>query len=160
MSDIRRQQASVFFERAYRHQMRGEFGDAIHLYKRSIELYPTAKAHTFLGWTFGMMQRYEEAIEECEKAIEIDPDFGNPYNDIGSYLIEQDKWDEAIPWLEKAIIAPDYESPQFPHLNLGRVYQRKGAYHRALDYFNRALEIDPLYRAALASKFALLGRLN
>jgi len=26
----------------------------------------------------------EEATAECLRAIEIDPDFGNPYNDIGS----------------------------------------------------------------------------
>jgi hypothetical protein len=25
----------------------------------------------------------EEATAECLRAIEIDPDFGNPYNDIG-----------------------------------------------------------------------------
>lgn len=160
MSDIRRQQANVYFEQAYRHQMRGEYGEAIRLYKRSLELYPTAEAHTFLGWTYGMMQRYEEAIEACHEAIELDPTFGNPYNDIGSYLIEQGEWDEAIPWLEKALMAPRYESPQFPYLNLGRVYRKKGDYKRALAYFNQALEIDPLYRAALGAKFALLGRLN
>jgi hypothetical protein len=31
----------------------------------------------------------DDAITECHHAIEVDPDFGNPYNDIGAYLIEQ-----------------------------------------------------------------------
>ena len=46
--------------------------------------------------------RLEEAIEECHKAIAVDPTFGNPYNDIGAYLIEMGRLDEAIPWLERA----------------------------------------------------------
>jgi hypothetical protein len=32
----------------------------------------------------------------------IDDEFGNPYNDIGVYLMQQDKLDESISWLEKA----------------------------------------------------------
>ncbi len=160
MSDIQRQQAAILFERAYKHQMRGELADAIQLYKRSLEAFPTAEAHTFLGWTYSMMMRYEEAIEECEKAIAVDPAFGNPYNDIGAYLIELDRWEEAIPWLEQATTAARYEVPQFAHMNLGRVYEHLGDYQQALACFDRALTIDPLYRTAHLAKYALLAQLN
>ncbi|MGH7373481.1 MAG: hypothetical protein ACREJY_04585 [Candidatus Rokuibacteriota bacterium] len=34
---------------AYGHQMEGELDRAIELYRRSIEVYPTPEAHTFLG---------------------------------------------------------------------------------------------------------------
>ena len=37
------------------------------------------KAIRFLGWTYSMMGRTDEAIEECHRAIEVDPTFGNPY---------------------------------------------------------------------------------
>ncbi|HSM55193.1 MAG TPA: tetratricopeptide repeat protein [Candidatus Sulfomarinibacteraceae bacterium] len=161
MSDeIQRQQAMILLERAYKHQMRGEFADAIILYKRSLETFPTAEAHTFLGWTYSMMERYEEAIEACKKAIEVDPTFGNPYNDIGAYLIEQEKWEEAIPWLEKATEAPRYDAPQFPHMNLGRIYEHLGDYDRALNCYERAIEIDPFYRTAIWAKYGLLARFN
>ena len=161
MSDeIQRQQALILLDRAYKHQMRGEFGYAIMLYKCSIETFPTAEAHTFLGWTYSMMERYEEAIEACQQAIEVDPDFGNPYNDIGAYLIELERWEEAIPWLEKATQAPRYDSPQFPHMNLGRVYQHLGDYERALACYERAIEIDPFYRTAIWAKYDLLARMN
>jgi len=33
---------------------------------------------------------------------EIDPEFGTPYNDIGGYLMERERLDEALPWLQKA----------------------------------------------------------
>lgn len=160
MSDIQRQQAAILFERAYKHQMRGELADAILLYKRSLEAYPTAEAHTFLGWTYSMMSRYEEAIAECEKAIAVDPTFGNPYNDIGAYLIELGQWEEAIPWLEQATVAPRYEVPQFAHLNLGRVFEHLGEHDKALASYDNALVLDPLYRGAHLAKYALLARLN
>lgn len=160
MSDIQRQQAMVLFERAYRHQMQGELADAIQLYKRSLEVLPTSEAHTFLGWTYSMMSRYEEAIDECQKAIAIDPTFGNPYNDIGAYLIELDQWEEAVPWLEKATVAPRYEVPHFAHMNLGRVHQHLGHVDRALAAYDQALELDPLYRTAHWAKYALLASLN
>ena len=159
-TDFQKDQAFVLMERAYRHQMRQEIGDAILLYKRSINLYPTAKAHTYLGWTYSMMGRYDEAIEECHKAIGVDPAFGNPYNDIGAYLIELGKWDEAIPWLKKAIEAPDYDAPQFPHMNLGRVYQQCRQSQTALTWYDRALAIDPFYRTAIWAKYQLIGSLN
>src|SRR5438034_7916223 len=81
-------QATEIWQEAYRHQMQGELDRAIELYRRSIEVCPTAEAHTFLGWTYSFQGRLDEATEECKRAIEVDPDFGNPYNDIGAYLIQ------------------------------------------------------------------------
>jgi Tfp pilus assembly protein PilF len=98
--------------------------------------------------------RLEDAIAECKRAIEIDPEFGNPYNDIGAYLIEQSRFDEAIPWLERATEAQRYEPRHFPHYNLGRAYLGKEMYANAMRCFQEALNIEPRYslaRQALAS---------
>ena len=57
------------------------------------------------------MGRYDVAIEEAKRAIDLDPKYGNPYNDIGVYLIELGRWDESIPWLQKAMAATRYASP-------------------------------------------------
>ena len=84
-----KREALQLFQSAYEAQMRGELDEAAELYKQSIEAYPTSEAHTFLGWTYSFMGRTDDAIAECHRAIEVDPDFGNPYNDIGAYLIEQ-----------------------------------------------------------------------
>ena len=107
-------------------QMAEEFDAAIRLYRESIALYPTADAHTYLGWAYSFKGRLNEAIAQCEIAIEIDPEFGNPYNDIGVYLMQQQKLDDAIPWLERAKNAKRYEPRHFPYINLGRVYLTKG----------------------------------
>ncbi len=158
--DIALEQAQVLIERAYRHQMYGELGDAIELYRRSLAIFPTAEAHTFLGWSYSLMERYEEAIAECQEAIVLDPQYGNPYNDIGAYLIELEQYDEAILWLEKALLAERYDTPQFPYVNLGRIYERQGDYETALAYYNMALEVEPLYLPAEWARNLVLGRLN
>jgi tetratricopeptide (TPR) repeat protein len=128
---------------AYQAQMEGEYDRAVELYRSSLELHPT-----FLGWTYHFQGRLDEAIAECKLAIEIDPEFGNPYNDIGAYLIEKEQFDEAIPWLERAIEAQRYEPRHFPHYNLGRAYLGKEMYARAIECFQQSLEIEPRYALA------------
>jgi len=141
-------QAWELLQEAYQAQMEGEYDHAAELYQKSIAIHPTAEAHTFLGWTLHFQGKLEEAIEECQKAIAIDPDFGNPYNDIGAYLIEMERYDEAIPWLERAIEAKRYDPRHFPHYNLGRVFRAKGMLNSAREHFQQALSIEPRYTLA------------
>ncbi|MGH2575918.1 MAG: tetratricopeptide repeat protein [Ignavibacteria bacterium] len=147
-------------KKAYNFQMRGLYNEAIRNYKLSIEFFPTAEAHTYLGWTYSFMGNLDDAIEECKKAIEIDPEFGNPYNDIGSYLIQQGKLDEAITWLELAIKSKRYEAYHYAHLNLGRVLELKGLWFEALDEYRKAIEIEPKYELAQKLYYRLLGMTN
>jgi Tfp pilus assembly protein PilF len=136
------------FQEAYEAQMEGDYDRAVELYLGSLALHPTAEAHTFLGWTYHFQGKIEEAIAECKRAIEVDPDFGNPYNDIGAYLIDLGRPDEAIPWLEQAMKAKRYEPRHFPYLNLGRVYLAKGMINRARELFQESLKIEPRYAVA------------
>ena len=155
-----RLRAVELFRRAYEAQVEKNYAEAVELYRRSIETYPTAEAHTFLGWVYSFEGRYEEAIDECLKAISIDPSFGNPYNDIGSYLIAQgDLW-TCVRWFRRALAAPRYESYAFPHFNLGRVYEQR---HRPLDaarHYGLALEEAPGFTQAAKALRRVLARLN
>jgi Tfp pilus assembly protein PilF len=148
----RRRRAIEVWERAYAYQRQGELDQAIQLYLESLAIHPTAEAHTFLGWTYSFQGRLDEAIAECHKAIAVDPDFGNPYNDIGVYLMQKGDLDGAIPWLEKAKRAPRYEPRQFPYMNLGRIHLRRGHWTEALREFEagvRAVPRDPEMRKML-----------
>ena len=152
--------AAQLFQQAYEAQMKGDLGAAEDLYKRSIEAWPTAEAHTFLGWTYSFQGALDEAIAECKKAIAVDPSFGNPSNDIGAYLLEMGKVDEAIPWLERATRAQRYEAPHYPRFNLGRAFLIKEMFSRALEEFERAAEISPAFEPALRAAEALKRRIN
>ena len=127
----------------------GRYQEALRLFDRSLEIQPTPEAYTYKGWTYSHMGDYQRSIEEAQKAIRLDPDFGNPYNDIAVYLIELGREEEAIPYLKKAMQAKKYCCYQFPHFNLGRIYLKKKMYEQARKEFKKALEIDPDYEPAL-----------
>jgi tetratricopeptide (TPR) repeat protein len=155
-----KREALRLFNEAYAAQMRGELDAAVDLYKQSLVAYPTAEAHTFLGWTYSFQGLTDDAIAECYRAIEVDPDFGNPYNDIGAYLIEKGDLRGAVPWLERALQAPRYEAYFYPHFNLGRVYEAEHRYFKALDRYQAALGLNPQYGLAARALRRLQSRLN
>jgi Tfp pilus assembly protein PilF len=149
MADLRIDLAQDILERAHQLQLQGEIDLAAEMYRQSIEAWPTPEAYTYLGWTYHHQGRIEDAIAECKKAIDLDPDFGNPYNDIGAYLIELGQPEEAFPWLEKAIVSARYDAYHFPWYNLGRVYLAREMFNRARECFERSLEIQPDYQLAI-----------
>lgn len=153
-------EAKEWFIEGFEHHQSGDIEAAIECYLKSLEAAPSAEAHTFLGWAYSHQENLEAAIEECFKAIDVDPSFGNPYNDIGAYYIQLQRYEEAIPWLERAMEAERYESYHFPHLNLGRVYIKKGMFHEAIREFEKALEIEPLYHQARVELAKLRAMLN
>ena len=153
-------QALEYFQQAYRAQFENDLDKAASLYQKSIESYPTAEAFTFLGWTYSFMGMTDQAIEECKRAIAVDPEFGNPYNDIGAYLIEKGDPISAIPWLERAAEAPRYQCYFYPHFNLGRVYEAREMPFRALREYKAAIDLYPDYKLAVRAFRRLQSKLN
>jgi Tfp pilus assembly protein PilF len=138
----------------------GNIDEARDKFQASAENHATADALTYWGWMENHFGNTELAIELCEQAIELDPKFGNPYNDIGSYLIQQGNLDGSIQWLEKAIHAERYEPRQYPHINLGRVYLAKGLPLKAVHHFRAALEFDPQNPEVRKTLDEILSSLN
>lgn len=161
--DVTLSEAEYFFHHAYELQMQGATDEAILNYRKSLDVHPTAEAFTFLGWALSEKGMYDDAIQACQEAITIDPAFGNPYNDIGAYLISQKLYDEAVPWLVKALEAKRYDSRHYPHYNLGRVHEVRGRWVEALMSYRQALELAPQYdlaRQAVARMQTLWSRRN
>ena len=156
----RRSEANQLFEEAYEAQVANDYERAIELYKRSIETYPTAEAHTFLGWVYSFQQRYDEAIDECLEAIRVDDTLGNPYNDIGSYLLAKGDPYGSVRWFKRALLAPRYESYAFPHFNLGRVYETRRLFLDAARHYGLALQQKPDFAEAAVALRRIQGRLN
>jgi len=152
--------ASEYFNKAYQLHTEGKIDEAIKNYKLSIEIFPTAKAHTFLGWAYSLRGRFEDAIGECEVAIDLDPDFGNPYNDIGSYLISLNKFDEAITWLEKAIEIEGYEMKHHAYYNLGKIYEKKGDWETAMRYYEDSYSLKRDFDLAKSALIRITAMMN
>ena len=159
-SDLKRYEANQLFHEAYEAQLANDYERAIELYKRSIEMFPTAEAHTFLGWVYSFQQRYDDAIDECLEAIRVDETLGNPYNDIGSYLLAKGDSYGSVRWFKRALLAPRYESYAFPHFNLGRVYENRRQFLEAARHYGLALKQKPNFREAAVGLRRMQSRLN
>jgi len=69
--------------------------------KRALELDPLwAVYHTQAGWILTAARRYDRALQEFEKAIEMDPNFCLTHGWLGQLYRQQDKLDEAIRGLQ------------------------------------------------------------
>jgi len=153
-------EAIQLFNEAYSAQMGGDYDQAIKLYKKSIEVMPTAEAYTFLGWAYSFQSRYDEAIAECLAAISVDAGFGNPYNDIGSYLIAKGDYYGCVRWFKLAMQAVRYEARGFPHFNLATVYEKRGKFLAAAKHYGLALKAQPDYVNAYKALRKMQERLN
>jgi Tfp pilus assembly protein PilF len=124
--------AADLWQQGLQHQLEGRVEEAMQLYRTSLLIQETAEAHTFLGWGLSFQGRLDEAVSECLRAIEADPSLGNPYNDIGAYMVELGRADDALLWFARAKDAPRYETPQFPYLNLARLHMAAGRHGEAM----------------------------
>jgi tetratricopeptide (TPR) repeat protein len=153
-------EAKQLFHEAYQAQLAQNYEEAIELYKRSIATYPTAEAHTFLGWVYSFQERYDDAIAECLEAIRVDETLGNPYNDIGSYLLSKGDAYGCVRWFKRALLAPRYDSYVFPHFNLGRVYEMRHRDIEAARHYGLALQQQPGFTQAVVGLRRVQGKLN
>jgi Tfp pilus assembly protein PilF len=156
----RQEKAYNLIRRASRAQIEGQLDRAARLYRASLSLHPTAEAYTFLAWTFSLRGELEKAITLCRMAIRIDPTFGNPYSDLGAYLIELQRYGEAIQWLKQATQAHRFISCYATHYNLGRIFEHLGEEAKALENYRLSLRHCPDCRQASAAYWRLITRNN
>jgi len=71
---------------AYQAQMEGDYDRAVELYQSSLELHPTAEAHTFLGWTYHF-QGGSRTLSPMLVASMPNPDRA-PYTTFGDSVLD------------------------------------------------------------------------
>ena len=90
--------------------------------------------------------KYEEAIEDLNKAIELKPDYTYAYNNRGFAYNNLGQYNRAIEDLDKAIeLDPDNT---YAYNNRGFAYNNLGQYNRAIEDYDKAIELDPDYARA------------
>lgn len=85
------------------------------------------------------LNRFDEAIEFLEKAVNISERFEYLLNLGGLYIIKK-KLDEAEKVLKKAMLI----NPSNPsvHSNLGVIYSEKGFYNKAIKKFEKSIQLN------------------
>ncbi len=83
------------------------------------------------------------ALAHYDKAIELDPDDPDLYEAVGTYLISNSRFQEAIPYLDKLVkLQPDDYKPYFL---LGTAYRHAGYPKQAIGYLEKAKALNPKY---------------
>ncbi len=95
-------------------------------------------------------KKYTEALDSLKKLTDIQPDYSKAYQYMGMIYFYQRAFEKAVDAFQEA----SSKDPQWvdPYLNLGILYaQHKGEFEKALECFEKILEIDPQH--ALARQF-------
>jgi tetratricopeptide (TPR) repeat protein len=119
-----------------------------HLEKLVTLLPKSKRAHSSLGNFYYGLQEWDKAEKELRIAIEIDPDFAPPYNELGYALSNQGKYDDAITSLRKySELRPDDPNP---HDSMGEIYLWMGNHESSIKEFSKSLELDPNFTISTA----------
>jgi len=128
-------------------------------FQRAIALNPNyATAHHWYGFNpLATLGRFDEAIAESKRAVELDPLSPVINSDLGSNLMVARRYDEAIVQLRKTLeIDPTFS---LAHGALGEALQFKGDFPGAIAEYTKAQELGagPSNRVLMAAAKAQSG---
>jgi len=117
------------------------------LYGELVAKYPNdERAHTFLGNSLFGTQNYEKALEHYVKATTINPEFSQPYNQMGYAYRFLEQYEEAEKAFKKYVqLIPDDPNP---YDSYGELLMKIGRYDESIAQYKKALEVNPNFVAS------------
>jgi tetratricopeptide (TPR) repeat protein len=101
--------------------------------------------------------RIEAAIGQFQKALKLNPTFTTAENNLNRALAIRKQLEMEISRINGVL--KDNPENFVLHFQLGNLYLRKGELSRAIEYYNRALELNPRFVPAL-NNLALVTAAN
>jgi predicted O-linked N-acetylglucosamine transferase (SPINDLY family) len=107
------------------------------------------------GNTYIEFQNYDKALAAYDRALAVNPNFGEAWIGRGNTYFELRRYDEALSAYEKALAHKPVEG----WINLGNSYFELKRYDEALAAYNRALELKSGLAEAWSNRAALFRQL-
>jgi len=151
---------------------KGMYNQALLSYERYLALplgaAQKAQGHFSLGNLYFLKEEYAQAIQECGKALELDPQMIEAHWIQGLTFVKKGMFEQAdseIFAIEGLIEKlRDEDSKAYYYYLKGELYMKKGLYQQALENFNEATNFNPLKRTffvdALGEAYFRIGELN
>jgi len=120
------------------------------------------------GWVFYFARQYDEAVEQCQKALELDPNSAGAYDCMGSSYLARGMYDQAIAACQQAVKLS--ENAPSRAVGLGESYAAAGRKPEAQEVLRQLRErstqtfVSPVFLARLylasGDREQALARLN
>ncbi|MFQ5772990.1 MAG: tetratricopeptide repeat protein [Kiloniellaceae bacterium] len=135
----------------YYYDLRGAWEQAAVSYLKALAANPrSAVVHNNRGFSLLMQQRFEEAQEDLERAVRIDPGFVLARENLRLALAWQGKYLHALSGVPEKGRAKALN-------NIGFIALLRGDYANAEAFFLRAMELDPSYNEIASRNLAYLN---
>jgi TolB-like protein len=117
--------------------------------------------HLALGFLYIMVNKdYEKAIDECERAISLEPGSAEAYTQLATFLFWGCQPEKAIPVFKKALrLSPI--PPNRALQNMGMAYRMAGRYEEAIETLEQLTRREPnqlLAHVCLTATYMEAGR--
>jgi tetratricopeptide (TPR) repeat protein len=147
---------SVYLQQNKSSEARAVFERVIKLPQRYPGTLPNAWNN--LGLLSAREGRTEEAIQQFQQALQIDPDHFIALENLGNAYRQAKRWDDAKSTLQRALqLQPDSAEANYA---MGMVYAQTDDADRAYEYLQKALAEKPAYPEALNNLGVLYLRKN
>jgi tetratricopeptide (TPR) repeat protein len=118
---------------------REQFEQAIKYGRQAVELDPLSLvANFFMEWIYWYAERFDDALEQINKMLEIEPDFSLAYWQMGTILVAKGMFEEGIAAYQKALAL---NNSHIVLSFLGVTYGTFGKQNEALEVLNQLLEM-------------------
>jgi TolB-like protein/class 3 adenylate cyclase len=117
-------------------------------WKTAFELGQKAQAlderagHDLLGSLYQLKGQHEKAVAEAERHVELFPNSSWAQSNMGRYLMNADKPQEAIPFYKKGLRLDPYAKAPY-YYNFGGAYWMLGQYEGAISICKKGLKRHP-----------------
>lgn len=133
----------------------GQYEKALTYYKKYLPIstvdWEKYSAYLSMARCYINLDRDEEGMEYCLKAIFLDSERAEAFNELGKYFYRREQWRKAIPFFYAASVLPkpdigftnnaDYTWMPWDFLSI--CYDRIGDYHKAIEATLKAVPFNP-----------------
>jgi len=148
-TEVQKLQARAAYERALQLITEKQASPALAALKEAIDIDGNVTLYrSLLGLLYLDLQRPELALEQFQKAVEIDPKLADAWFHRGVALSEMRRWEDAIESYRKAVALPTLSVPDLAHQSLGMALYNVRRYAEAEQALRFAINLDPQLQAA------------
>jgi tetratricopeptide (TPR) repeat protein len=121
------------------------------------------ETHFKLALAYEGMKDFQNALVNFSKTMELNPENLLLLNKIGQMQYLTGNFPDAIATFEKSILLNPNQRLEFAYTNIGMAYSKLGESVKAIQFYRRALEVNPndqTVLTALTEEYKILGELQ